>query len=564
MSDGDGTKAMPSGQPVAHAHRGIAKAAGILSALTLVSRVAGLARDVAVGAVFGASTAADAFFVAFRIPNLFRRVVAEGAASSAFVPVFTAEQARSGPAAAAEAARVVGWAAFFWLSVIVVLGMVFSDSVVSLFAPGFTNDPAKQALTVELTRLTFPYLLVVGLAAWAMGTLHTFGRFAEPALGPVMLNLAIIASVLGLAGRLSEPVHALVIGVLVGGLLQFLVQLPALRSVGVTLFGPSSVRSHPSIRRVGSLLVPTVLGGAVYQINILVATMFASLLPDRSVSYLWYADRIFEFPLGIVAVAIGTAALPTLSGQAAAGRYDEMSGSVAYSLRLVWAVCLPATAGLWLLAPEIVQALFERGEFNAGDTAMTAWALRAYSLGLLSVAAVRVLVSVFYALEQAKVPVRVAVIALLVNVVSDLALMGPTDASAPWWGASTIAAAGDALRIADLRHAGLALGTGIAATVNAGLLFLLAFRRLPELARAGLGRSFVLHSAASVAMGAAVLGWCAASRTLFGLDSAWWIVGSGIAVGALTYVAAALAMGSVEIVGLRSLVAGRIAARRRR
>jgi putative peptidoglycan lipid II flippase len=322
------------------------------------------------------------------------------------------------------------------------------------------------------------------------------------------------------------------------------------------------MRSHPSIRRVGSLLLPTVLGGAVYQINILIATMFASLLPERSVSYLWYADRIFEFPLGIVAVAIGTAALPTLSGQAAAGRYDEMSGSVAYSLRLVWAVCLPATIGLWLLAPEIVQALFERGEFNATDTAMTAWALRAYSIGLLSVAAVRVLVSIFYALEQPRVPVRVAVVSLVVNVLADLALMGPTDGSAPWWGASMIASVGDALRVADLRHAGLALGTAVAATVNAGLLFLLALRRLPALAGDGLGRSFALHAAASLGMGAAVVGWCAVSRNVWGLNEAWWIVGSGVVVGAIVYVAAALAMGSAEIVGIKNLVAGRLAAMR--
>ncbi len=560
---GKATKAMSRGQPVTRAHRGIAKAAGILSALTLVSRVAGLARDIAVGAVFGASTAADAFFVAFRIPNLFRRVVAEGAASSAFVPVFSAEQAREGPAAAAEAARVVGWAASFWLLAIVAVGMFYSDAVVTLFAPGFTTDPDKQALTVELTRLTFPYLLLVGLAAWAMGTLHTFGRFAAPALGPVMLNLAIIAAVLGVAPHLKQPVHALVIGVLVGGFLQFVVQVPSLRAVGLRATGPSSVFSHPSIRRVGSLLLPTVLGGAVYQINILVATMFASLLPDRSVSYLWYADRIFEFPLGIVAVAIGTAALPTLSGQAAAGRYEEMSASVSYSLRLVWAVCLPAMLGLWVLAPEIVQALFERGEFNANDTAMTAWALRAYSFGLLSVAAVRVLVSVFYALEQPRVPVRIAVVALVVNVVSDLALMGPTNAAAPWWGASLIASAGEFLRIADLRHAGLALGTGIAATVNATLLFVLAFRRLPTLAQDQLGRSFAVHALASLVMGGAVVAWGAMCRELLGMTAAWWHVGSGIAVGGIVYFTTALAMGSDEIVGIRTLVAGWLARRRR-
>lgn len=559
MTHADATKTIPEGQPSLRTDRGIAKAAGILSALTLVSRVAGLARDVVVGAFFGASPAADAFFVAFRIPNLFRRIVAEGAASSAFVPVFTAERAKGGPYAAAEAARAVGWAAGLWLTVLVLAGMVFSDHVVALFAPGFTTDPSKLALTVQLTRLTFPYLLLVGLAAWAMGTLHSFGRFAAPALGPVLLNLAIIVSVLSLAARFDPPVLALVVGVLVGGLLQFLVQWPSLRAVGIKATGAGSPWSHPAIRRVGRLLLPTVVGGAVYQINILVATMFASLLPDRSVSYLWYADRIFEFPLGIVAVAIGTAALPTLSGQAATGRYDEMGRSVAYSLRLVWAVCLPATLGLWILAPQIVEALFERGQFDASDSAMTAWALRAYVLGLLSVAAVRVLVSVFYALEQPRVPVRVAIVALVVNVVTDLALMGPTDATASWWGASLIASAGDALRIADLRHAGLALGTGVAATVNAGLLFWLAARKLPVLLHDRLGRSFLLHGLATLVMGAVVVGFSSVIRSSIGDGLAWVEVLGGSVLGASVYVVVALALGSTEISGIKSLLFARLA-----
>lgn len=558
MTGEKATKVVRGGQPANPAHRGIARAAGVLAALTLVSRVAGLARDVAVGAVFGASTAADAFFVAFRIPNLFRRVVAEGAASSAFVPVFTAELAKGGRPAAAEAARVVGWAASIWLTILVLLGIFFSDSVVAVFAPGFTTDPEKLALTVQLTRLTFPYLLFVGLAAWAMGALHTFGRFAAPALGPVLLNVAIIAAVLLLTPDLALPIHALVIGVLVGGLLQFVVQWPSLRAVGIELGGGFSMSSHPAIRRVGALLVPTVIGGAVYQINILVATMFASLLPDRSVSYLWYADRIFEFPLGVVAVAIGTAALPTLSGQAAGGRYEEMSRSVTYSLRLVWAVCLPAMLGLWMLAPQIVEVLFQRGQFSAADAVMTASALRAYVLGLLSVAAVRVLVSVFYAMEEARVPVRVAIVALLANVVSDLALMGPTDAAAGWWGAALIARAGDLLRIADLRHAGLALGTGIAATVNAALLFWLAAQRLPGLTKDGLGRSFVLHAVATTAMGGALWAWCALSRSFAGAHSAAWDVLGGIPVGGAVYVAAALAVGSEEVSGIWHLVAARL------
>ena len=545
----EASKTLPGGQTSGSgSHRGIAKAAGIMSALTLASRVAGLARDIVVGGVFGASPAADAFFVAFRIPNLFRRVVAEGAASSAFVPVFTSELARGGPPAAAEAARVVGVAAVVWLTVVVAVGMACSDWVIAVFAPGFTTDPAKRALTVELTQLTFPYLLLVGMAAWAMGVLNTFRRFAAASFGPVMLNLAIIAAVLGLSDRLEQPVHALVIGVLAGGFLQFAVQWPSLRAVGVSIGGVRGVFRHPAVRRVGRLLVPTIVGGAIYQINILVATIFASLLPGQSVSYLWYADRVFEFPLGVVAVAIGAAALPTLSGQAAVGRHDEMAHSVAYSLRLVWAVCLPATLGLWMLAPQIVEVLFERGRFTHGDVEMTAWALRAYVFGLLSVAAVRVLVSVFYAFEEAKVPVRTACAAFVANVLTDLALMGPTDPNAGWWGAKWVATAGDWLRIADLRHAGLALGTGVAATVNALLLYLLARRRLPGLQGRALARAFLLHSAATAAMGAVLWGWSlAGGRWLTPAARAWWDVCGGVPVAMGAYVLAALWLESEEI-----------------
>jgi putative peptidoglycan lipid II flippase len=554
----EASKSVSDGQTASTGtRRSIAKAAGVMSALTLASRVAGLARDIVVGGAFGASPAADAFFVAFRIPNLFRRVVAEGAASSAFVPVFTSELARGGQAAAAEAARAVGVAAMVSLALLVALGMACSDWVIAVFAPGFTSEPEKLALTVHLTRLTFPYLLLVGMAAWAMGVLNAFRRFAVPAFGPVMLNLAIIAAVLGLSGRLEQPVHALVIGVLAGGFLQFLVQWPSLRALGVSLGGFRGVVGHPAVRRVRRLLVPTIVGGAIYQINILVATIFASLLPGQSVSYLWYADRVFEFPLGVVAVAIGAAALPTLSGQAAVGRHDEMAHSVSYSLRLVWAVCLPATLGLWMLAPQIVEVLFERGRFTHGDVEMTAWALRAYVFGLLSVAAVRVLVSVFYAFEEAKVPVRTACVAFAANVITDLALMGPTDPNAGWWGAKVVATAGDWLRLADLRHAGLALGTGVAATVNAVLLYVLARRRLPGLEGRALARAFILHAGATALMGVVLWAWSLAGGLWLSPGAqAWWSVCAGVPVAIGAYVIAALWLESEEISdivrGLRS------------
>ncbi len=551
------SKGTAGGQPGDSGVRAdIASAAGLLGGLTLLSRLGGLARDVVIGALFGASTSADAFFVAFRIPNLFRRVVAEGAASTAFVPVFTSRLVEDGREAALESAGGVGRAAAITLSIIVIVGVVFADQVVSLFAPGFSADPAKRALTVELTAWTFPYLLLVGMGAWAMGTLHTFKRFAAPAYGPILLNISIIVAALWLADVFERPVFALVVGVLVGGFCQFGVQIPALRREGLTL-AHLLTRGDAAVRRVGGLLIPTLFGGAVYQINILVATILASLLPDRSVSYLWYADRIFEFPLGIIAVAIGTAALPSLSAQASAKNWQQMADSLSYSLRLTWALCIPATVGLWLLGPTIVEVLFERGEFGATDTAQTAWALRAYVVGLLGVASVRVLVSVFYALEKPRIPVAVAAMALIVNGVSDLALMGPTDATAGWWGAALVASIGDALAVVDLRHAGLALGTSIAATLNAVVLFVLAKKQLPTLDLARLARCIAVHAAATAAMAMVVMAGIRLVPAMAGDAAPWVCVALVVPIAAATYGAAAIALGSSEMRDMFAILLGR-------
>ncbi len=520
----------------------ITQAARLLGGLTLLSRIAGLLRDLVIAAWFGASAPADAFFVAFRIPNLFRRIVAEGAASTAFVPVFTSYRTREGDRSAAQAAAAVGGAAVLVLVLLVGAGVLFADPVVSLFAPGFGADPAKRALTVSLVRWTFPYLLLVGLAAWAMGTLHSFRRFLEPSLGPILLNMAIIASALTLASRLNEPVYALAIGVLIGGSLQFLVQVPALGRFGVRWAGMWR-RRHAARPRVGRLLVPTLFGGAVYQIGILVSTVLASLLPERSISYLWYADRVFEFPLGIVAVAVGTAALPSLSGQASAGRYRAMASSASYAMRLVWALAVPAMVGIWLLAPAIVEVLFQRGRFSAQDTAMTAWALRAYALGMLGVASTRVLISVFYALERPRVPVFTATIALLVNAACDVALMGPPEPGPTWWGSGVVAQAGVWLRLADLDHAGLALGTAIGATVNALLLFYLARKRVGTLLGRGMLTSTVRHSGCAALMAAAVIAWQRSTPAA----SVWLQLAGALAIGGAVYVLAALLSGSDEM-----------------
>jgi len=537
----------------------VSRAAHVLAAMTMVSRVAGLARDAAVGAVFGTGPGADAFFVAFRIPNLMRRVVAEGATSAAFVPVFTETLASGGPNAAIRAAAAVGGAAVLVLGVLTLAGMAASTPLTHLFAPGFSRDAAKEALTASLTCWTFPYLLMVGAAAWAMGVHHTFRRFALPALGPVLMNLAIIGFALAAAPLMPAPAYALVAGVLVGGALQVAVQVPSLWNLGLRPAMFSELR-HPAVKRCGRLMLAALVGGSVYQLNVLVATMFASLLPAGTVSYLWYADRVFEFPVGIVAVAVGTAALPSLSAQATAGHFEAMGETIVHALSLTIAFCLPAAVGLLLLSHDITALLFERGNFAAHDTAMTAWALRASVPGLLGVGLVRVLSSAFFALGRPRIPVLAGLVTLLLGALLSVSLMGPAEPGPQWWGSDALTALQSRVGLTDLRHAGLSLATGLSSTVNAALLLLVLRRMLPGMDLARLARSTLLHLAAAGVMFAVVVAWSqlAASWSFQGAVAIR--VGVAVAGGCVSYLASAALLGSGEI--LEMLAAAGLGRRR--
>ncbi|HYC01338.1 MAG TPA: murein biosynthesis integral membrane protein MurJ [Candidatus Limnocylindrales bacterium] len=539
------SNSLNDGQPPLSDERArLTGAAQVLAGMTALSRASGLVRDVVIGATFGTGAGADAFFAAFRLPNLFRRIAAEGAASAAFVPVFTSALLRSGTAGAAQAAAAVGGVTIVSLAVLSAIGMAAAEPLTDLLAPGFAADPEKRALTVSLTRWLFPYLLLVGTAAWAMGVLHTFRNFAVPAWGPVLLNASIIACAWLLRPALSPPEYALVIGVLLGGSLQVAVQVPWLLRIGLRPRMFLDI-ADAAVRRTGPLLVAAVFGGAVYQLNVLVATLLASLLPAGSVSFLWYADRLFEFPLGIVAVAVGTAALPTMAALAREERRRELAATVVHSLSLTLAWCLPAALGLLLLAPDIVELLLQRGRFTAHDTVMTAWALQAQAPGLIGVAAARVLSGAFYALDRPRVPVLAAALAVVANAIMALALMGPPEPSAPAV-AHWIGAAGAAVRIADLRHAGLALATAVAASINAAILLVMLRVRLRELSlRAVLG-PIVVHAGAAAVMAATV----AAVRSALaapGGEGAAVRVAAAMTAGVATYVAAAWAMGSAQI-----------------
>ncbi|MEK7210316.1 MAG: murein biosynthesis integral membrane protein MurJ, partial [Candidatus Binatota bacterium] len=359
----------------------ITRAAGVVSFFTLLSRLTGLLRDMVIGYLFGAQGTADAFFVAFRIPNLLRRLTAEGALTAGFIPVFTDYLTNQGKAEAMRVARIVFTFLGLFLAVLTLLGMLFAAPLTQLFAPGFLADRGKFGLTVFLTRLMFPYVFFVSLVALAMGVLNSLRHFMAPALSPVLLNLSIICCAILFAPWMEIPVISLGYGVLLGGVAQLLLQLPYLSRQGFT-YSPDFHFKDPVLKRLLFLMGPAFIGAAVYQINVLVSTIFASMLPEGSVSYLYYADRLLQFPLGIFAVALGTAALPSFSSLVAKKEYDELKLGLSYSLRLVNFFSLPATLGLMIVSVPIFSLLFQRGAFDANATLGTAQALIYFSFGL--------------------------------------------------------------------------------------------------------------------------------------------------------------------------------------
>src|SRR5215470_2583453 len=409
-------------------NRRIARAAGLVGFFTLISRMAGLVRDSVVGYYFGAGLAADAFFVAFRIPNLLRRFVAEGAMSVAFIPVFTDYLTNRGREEAVEAASALATLMAVLLVALAAIGIVFAPFWTALFAPGFVEEPEKFALTVTLTRLVFPYIFLISLVALTSGILNSLRHFAAPAMSPIFLNLAMIAAAFFLCPRLAVPVKGLAWGVVIGGVLQLALQIPPLLRHGVRL-RPFWHPRHEAVRRALGLMAPMLFGAAVYQINIMVDTILASVLPPGSVSYLWYADRVFEFPLGIFAVALGTAALPSFSAQAARGAYDDLRQTLAFSIRLTNFIVLPAMVGIMTLATPITAVLFQRGAFGFTEAVLTARALSAFAVGLWSVSMVRLIVPAFYAFQDTRTPVLTAAAAFIANCICSLVLMGPVDAN---------------------------------------------------------------------------------------------------------------------------------------
>ena len=412
---------------------------------TLVSRVLGLVRDVVIASVFGAGTSADTFFVAFRIPNFFRRLFGEGAFSHAFVPVLGEYRVtRSEDEVRDLVGHVIGTLGAVLLAV-TFAGILAAPVLVYVFASGFATEPGQAALTASLLRLTFPYLLFISLTALAGGILNTWGRFGIPAITPSLLNLALIAAALGLAPRFEEPVVALAWGVLAGGAAQLAFQLPFLWRIRM-LVRPRLRRAHEGVRRIVRLIVPAVLGVSVAQVNLLVDTQFASYLATGSVSWLYYSDRLMEFPLGVFGIALATVALPSLAARFAEGDESGFDATLDWALRLVLVIAVPAALGLAILAVPMIATVFQHGEFGPHAVRMSALSLSAYAGGLVAFVAVKVLAAGFHARQQMRTPVRIAVVAMVANVVLNILLVGP------------------------LAHAGLALASSLAAWLNAALL----------------------------------------------------------------------------------------------
>ncbi len=457
---------------------GIVRTTSTLSLGTLASRALGFMRDMILAKFLGTSFRADAFFVAFRIPNLFRDIVGEGGMNSSVVPVI-AEYVDKDKKELAAFLSTVFVLILMALSLITLVGIVFAPMVVPLIAPGFVTDPPKLALTIHLTRLMFPYLIFIGLTAYGMGVLFIFRSFLIPAFSPCLLNLAIIASAFVSTRVALDPVFCLALGVLVGGVLQLAVHVIPIARKGIRFSRPKTFH-HPGVKKVGRLLWPRLFGSAIYQLTVFIDTFCASLssaVGPGGISAIYYSNRILQFPMAIFGVALANAILPTLSGFSARGNMEDFKRTLVFGLKSMLLVMLPATVFLVLFSTPIIRLFFERGAFNVYSTSITSQALLFYALGLFWFAGIKVMVTGFHALQDTVTPAKVAGLCLVMNATLNFVLMGP------------------------LKVGGIALASSISAGIDFFILFMVLSARLK-----GFGDGLLEHASkvfmASLAMGA--------------------------------------------------------------
>ncbi|MTI63010.1 murein biosynthesis integral membrane protein MurJ [Methylophaga sp.] len=423
----------------------------VVSIMTFISRILGFLRDIVIARLFGAGVGADVFFVAFKIPNFLRRLFAEGAFSQAFIPVLAEFRERGDKPLKELIAQTSGTLAII-LMLISAVGMLAAPVIIMIFAPGFIADPYKLTLAGELLIITFPYLLFISLTALAGSILNSFGKFAVPAFTPVFLNLSLIAAAIWLSPHLDEPVKALAWGVFIGGVVQLLFQLPFLLQIKALPRPRWGWRSE-GVRKITKLMIPAMFGVSVAQINLLLDTLLASFLVTGSISWLYYSDRLVEFPLGVFGIALSTVILPSLSKKHASQSAEGFSDTIDWALRWVFIIGTPAAIGLIALAQPLLTTLFQYGEFAADDAYKASLSLMAYGLGLLPFILIKVLAPGYYARQDTKTPVKIGVIAMVSNMVLNVILM------------------------MYLAHVGLALATSLSAVLNAGLLYIGLRRR---------------------------------------------------------------------------------------
>jgi len=460
--------------------RGLMRSGLVVSAMTMLSRVMGLVRDVVVATFLGAGNGSDAFFVAFKIPNFLRRLFAEGAFNQAFVPVLSEYSTQRTKQEIRELLNAVAGSLTALLALITALAMLGAPWLVWLFAPGFGRDPEKLALTADMLRLTFPYLLLISLTAFSGSVLNTWNRFAVPAFTPVLLNISLIGAALLLMPLMEEPAMALAWGVLIAGAAQLAFQVPFLLRLGL-LPTPWPDFAHDGVKRILKLMVPALFGVSVSQINLLLDTVLASLLAAGSVSWLYYSDRLVELPLGVFGVAIGTIILPALSKRHAEQSTEHFSAMLDWAIRVVLLLGVPAALALAILAEPFLITLFHYGAMTDNDIQMAAMSLRAYAFGLVAFMLIKVLAPGFFARQDTKTPVKVGIIAMVANMVFNLLLIWP------------------------LAHAGLALATALSAFLNAGLLGYLLYRQQVLVFQPGWGRYAVQLVGGSVLMSVALM-----------------------------------------------------------
>ncbi len=457
--------------------KNITKAASIVGSATFISRILGYVRDAVIAAYFGAGASADVFFIAYRIPNFFRRLVGEGALTVSFIPVFTEELTLK----SREKARVLAARAFTFFTIILAIltaaGIIFSQQIVEITAPGFANIPNKLATTISLTRWMFPFLFFICLVALGMGVLNSLKHFAAPALSPVWFNLSMIGSTVFLIPFFKEPVYALAFGVVLGGAFQFFYQLPYLKRYNMFPGLDFNFFKDPAIKKIILLMLPAALAAGVDQINILIISRFASGLEQGSISYLYYADRIVELPMGVFVIAVATAVLPSMSEYAVREDWAGFKESLSFAIRLVTFITIPATVGIIALGTPIIAMLFQRGEFDSEATRGTVYALWFFSIGLAAFGGRRILVSAFYSLKDTVTPVIVSCVAVGSNIIFCYLFIGP------------------------LKHGGLALAASLSAILNLLLLFLILRKRLR-----GIGGRKILNSAIKVTLSSLPMG----------------------------------------------------------